>query len=51
MRNYRSVKLRKELVDAIEKHVNGFGSGLGYTSIADFVTDAARMKLERQGGL
>jgi Arc/MetJ-type ribon-helix-helix transcriptional regulator len=40
---YATVSLRKDLVERVRKVVN---SGIGYRSIADFVAEATRCRLE-----
>jgi len=44
-RNWRKVSVRAELVEKIEKLIET-RPDLGYTSIADFVADAIRRRLE-----
>jgi len=41
---YRGISLPKELVDDVEKFVEGSGR---YKSIAQFVSEAIRLRLER----
>jgi len=42
-RNWTTITLRKDLVERVRKVVN---SGMGYRSIADFVAEATRRRLE-----
>jgi len=41
--DFRGVSLRKDLVDEIEKFIESFGR---YKSVTDFITEAARLRLE-----
>jgi len=44
-RSWRRVSLRAELVEKIERIIES-RPDLGYTSIADFIADAVRRRLE-----
>jgi len=44
-RNWRKVSVRAELVEKIEKLIDA-RPDLGYSSVADFVADAIRRRLE-----
>jgi len=41
--DFRGVSLRKDLVDEVEKFIEGFGR---YKSVTDFITEATRLRLE-----
>ena len=43
MRNYRSVSIHDELVKRVEQLIQKLGT---YRSIADFVSEAVRLRLE-----
>lgn len=45
MRKYRKISMKSELVDAVEKIINE-RLEYGYRSIAGFVEDATRRRLE-----
>lgn len=47
-KNYRSISLSKEMVERIEDFIKE-NPQASYTSIANFVTDAVRMKFEQLG--
>jgi hypothetical protein len=48
MVEYRKISIKKELADVIEKFVKA-KSGYGYRSIAAFLEDAARRRMEEIG--
>ena len=50
MSEYRKISIKKEFADAIEKFINQHKK-LGYRSIAQFLEDASRQRLEQLGGL
>jgi hypothetical protein len=43
---YRGVTLQRELVNKIEEYIKAYPE-MGYTSLADFITDAIREKCEQ----
>jgi Arc/MetJ-type ribon-helix-helix transcriptional regulator len=41
--DFRGISLRKDLIEEVEKFIASFGR---YKSVTDFVTEAARLRLE-----
>jgi len=50
MVEYRKISIKKELADVIERFVKA-NSGYGYRSIAAFLEDSARRRMEEIGSL